>query len=99
VKRRRSCAHVDLFLRAIARGRCASVDHPSLLSWHWRSQAGPGRESPTNIAWWGHAMSIFALVILRGPINLAFPYICAKAVAAQGNVSVEVLLPKGGRCL
>jgi hypothetical protein len=44
-------------------------------------------------------MSIFALVILRGPINLAFPYICAKAVAAQGNVSVEVLLPKGGRCL
>ena len=44
-------------------------------------------------------MSIFALVILRGSANLAFPYICAKAVAAQGNVSVEVLLPKGGRRL
>jgi hypothetical protein len=44
-------------------------------------------------------MSIFALVILRGAANLAFPYICANAVAAQGNVSVEVLLPKGGRRL
>ena len=44
-------------------------------------------------------MSIFAPVILRGPTKLAFPYICAKAVAAQGNVSVEVLLPKGGRRL
>jgi hypothetical protein len=38
-------------------------------------------------------MSIFALVILRVSTNLAFLYICAKAVAAQGNVSVEVLLP------
>jgi len=44
-------------------------------------------------------MSIYALVISRGSTNLAFPYICAKAVAAQGNVSVEVLLPKGGRRL
>ena len=44
-------------------------------------------------------MSIFALVILRGPTKLAFPYICAKAVAAQGNLPVEVLLPKGGRRL
>ena len=26
-------------------------------------------------------------------------YICAKALAAKGNVSVEVLLPKGGRRL
>jgi hypothetical protein len=43
-----------------------------------------------------HAMSIFALVISRGSTNLAFPYICA---AAQGNVSVEVLLPKGGHRL
>jgi hypothetical protein len=38
-------------------------------------------------------------VILRGPTKLAFPYICAKAVAAQRNVSVEVLLPKGGHGL
>jgi len=44
-------------------------------------------------------MSIFALVILRGPTKLAFPYICAKAFAAQRNVSVEVLLPKGGHGL
>jgi len=44
-------------------------------------------------------MSIFVLVILRGSTNLAFSYICAKTVAAQGNVSVEVLLPKGGRRL
>jgi hypothetical protein len=44
-------------------------------------------------------MSIFALVILRGPTKLALSYICAKAVAAQGNVSVEVLLPKGGHGL
>jgi hypothetical protein len=44
-------------------------------------------------------MSIFALVILRGSTNLAFPYICAKAVAAQGYVSVEVLLPEGGHGL
>ena len=44
-------------------------------------------------------MSIFALVISRGSTNLAFLYICAKAVAAHSNVSVEVLLPKGGSCL
>jgi hypothetical protein len=44
-------------------------------------------------------MSIFARVISRGSTNLAVPYICAKAVAVQGNVSVEVLLPKGGRRL
>ena len=44
-------------------------------------------------------MSIFALVILRGSTNLTFPYVCAKAAAAEGNVSVEVLLPKGGRRL
>ncbi len=44
-------------------------------------------------------MSIFALVILRGSAKLAFSYLCAKAVAAQGNVSVEALLPKGGRSL
>jgi hypothetical protein len=44
-------------------------------------------------------MSIFALVILRGSTNLTFPNVCAKAVAAQGYVSVEVLLPKGGRPL
>ncbi len=41
-------------------------------------------------------MSIFALVISRGSTNLAILRICAKS-AAQGNVSVEVLLPKGGR--
>ena len=44
-------------------------------------------------------MSIFALVISRGSTNLTFPYICAKAVDARGNVSVEVLLPKGGHGL
>jgi hypothetical protein len=44
-------------------------------------------------------MSIFALAILRGPTNLAFPDICAKGAAAEGNGSVEVLLPKGGRRL
>jgi hypothetical protein len=44
-------------------------------------------------------MSIFALVISRGSTNLAVPYICATAVAAQVNVSVEVLVPKGGRRL
>jgi hypothetical protein len=44
-------------------------------------------------------MSIFALVILRGSTHLAFPSICAKAVAAQSNLSVEVLLPEGGRGL
>jgi hypothetical protein len=27
-------------------------------------------------------MSIFALVILRGSTNLAFPYVCARAAAA-----------------
>jgi hypothetical protein len=41
-------------------------------------------------------MPIFALVILSGSINLAFPYTCANAVAGQGNVLVEVLLPDGG---
>jgi hypothetical protein len=40
-----------------------------------------------------------SIMILGGSINLAFPYICAEAVAAQGDVSVEVLLPKGGSCL
>jgi hypothetical protein len=44
-------------------------------------------------------MSIFARVISRGSTNLAFPSFCGKAVAAQGNVSVEVLFPKGGRRL
>jgi len=44
-------------------------------------------------------MSIFALVILRRSTKLAFPYICAKAVAAQGNLPVEVLLPEGGHGL
>jgi hypothetical protein len=44
-------------------------------------------------------MSIFALVISRGSTNLAFPYICAKALDTQGHGSVEVLLPKSGRCL
>jgi len=44
-------------------------------------------------------MSIFALVILSGSINRAFPCICAKAAAAQGNVFVEVVLPKGGHGL
>jgi len=38
-----------------------------------------------------------SILISRGSTKLAFPYICAKAVAAQGNFSVEVLLPKGGR--
>jgi hypothetical protein len=42
-------------------------------------------------------MSIFALVILGASINLAIPDICAKVAAAQVNLSVEVLLPKGGR--
>jgi hypothetical protein len=40
-----------------------------------------------------------SITISRGSTNLMFPYICAKAVAAQGNGSVEVLLPKGGRRL
>jgi hypothetical protein len=44
-------------------------------------------------------MLIFAPVILRGPTKLAFPDICAMAVAAQGNVSVEGLLPKGSHGL
>ena len=44
-------------------------------------------------------MSIFAPVILRGLIDLTLPCIYAKAAAAEGNVSVEVLLPKGGRRL
>lgn len=39
-------------------------------------------------------MSI-TLVILRESTNVASPYFCAKALAAQGNVSVEVLLPEG----
>ena len=86
---RRSGTHVELFLRL----------YPNLLSWCRRLPAGPGRDAPTNSAWWGHAMSTFALVISRGSTNLAFPYVCAEATAAQGNVSVEVLLPKGGRRL
>jgi hypothetical protein len=40
-----------------------------------------------------------ALVISKGSTNLRFPFVCPKAVAAQGNVPVEVLLPKGGRRL
>ena len=44
-------------------------------------------------------MSIFALAIVRGPSNLAFDYVCAKGSAAEGNGSVEILLPKGGRRL
>jgi hypothetical protein len=44
-------------------------------------------------------MSIFALVILSGFTKLAFPYICAHAVAGQSNVLIEVLLPQGGRDL
>jgi hypothetical protein len=44
-------------------------------------------------------MSILALVILRGSTNPALFSICAKAVATHGDVSVEVLLPKGGRGL
>jgi hypothetical protein len=40
-------------------------------------------------------MSIFALLISRGPSNLAFPHVCAKT-AAPGNLSVEALLPEGG---
>ena len=44
-------------------------------------------------------MSIFALAIMGGSTYLAFPYVCAKVAAAQGNGSVEVLLPKGGRRL
>jgi hypothetical protein len=44
-------------------------------------------------------MSISALVILKGSINRAFPCICVKAAAAQGNVFVEVVLPKGGHGL
>jgi hypothetical protein len=43
-------------------------------------------------------MSIFALAITRRSTNLALRHICAKT-AAQGNCSVEVLLPKGGRRL
>jgi hypothetical protein len=42
-------------------------------------------------------MSIFALVISRGSTDLTFPYISTEAVAPQGDISVEVLLPKGGR--
>lgn len=44
-------------------------------------------------------MSIFALVTLWGSANLACPYVCAKTFAAQGNLSVEALLPKGGHGL
>ena len=44
-------------------------------------------------------MSIFALVILRGSPNLAFPCVCANGLAAEGNFSVEVLLPQGGHGL
>jgi predicted peroxiredoxin len=44
-------------------------------------------------------MSIFALVSSRGSTKLAIPFVCAKAAAAQGNRSVEFLLPKGGRRL
>jgi hypothetical protein len=44
-------------------------------------------------------MSSFALVVLRASTKLAFPYICAKAAAAQGNGSVEALLPKSGLSL
>jgi hypothetical protein len=44
-------------------------------------------------------MSIFPLAILRGPSDLASPYICAKGTAAQGNLPVELLLPRGGRHL
>jgi hypothetical protein len=36
---------------------------------------------------------------LRGPSSLTFRHICAKGAAAQGNGSVEVLLPKDGRRL
>jgi hypothetical protein len=44
-------------------------------------------------------MSIIALAILRGPSNLTFRHVCARGAAAQGNGSVEVLLPKGVRRL
>ena len=40
-----------------------------------------------------------SVVILGGSTKLAFPFVCAEAVAAQGDRSVEVLLPKGGRRL
>ena len=44
-------------------------------------------------------MSTFARGILRGSTNLWFPLICGKAAVEQGNVSVEVLLPKSGHRL
>ena len=40
-------------------------------------------------------MSIFALVIWRGSTSVAFPCIWARAVAAQANRLVKLLLPKG----
>jgi hypothetical protein len=44
-------------------------------------------------------MSIFELAIWRGPSNLAFPCICAELASAHRKLSVELLLPKGGRRL
>jgi hypothetical protein len=43
-------------------------------------------------------VSIFALMILRWS-TVAFPCVCANALAALGNFSVEVLLPQGGHGL
>ena len=44
-------------------------------------------------------MSILVPVISRGSTNLAFRSICVRQMTAQGNCSVELPLPKGGRHL
>ena len=86
VKRRRSRAHIYLFpARHFRFGLLQALITQVSCAWTGVHKRGPGGRVRRTFAWCGHAMSIFALVILRGPINLAFPYICAKAVAAQGN--------------
>ncbi len=93
-QRRRSAPELRLHLLA---AEPDDLPHdPNLLSWCRRLPAGPGRDTPINSARWRHAMSIFALAISSGSSNLAFSSICAKRAAAQGNGSVELLLPEGG---
>jgi hypothetical protein len=53
---------------------------------------GAGRDTPTNSACWRRVMSILPLVIPRGSTNLAFLPL-REGGPAQGNVSVDVLLP------
>jgi hypothetical protein len=93
-QRRRSAPELRLHLLA---AEPDDLPHdPNVLSWCRRLPAGPGRDTPINSARWRHAMSIFALAISSGSSNLAFSSICAKRAAAQGNGSIELLLPEGG---